>query len=52
MEASELTWQDCKKIVTLADALMKTDTQKAAWKKEGEQAYYEEVLKLYRKSKQ
>lgn len=49
METHELTWQDVKRIVNIADAMVNEEDSYDKW--ESEEAYYKEVLKRYNEEK-
>lgn len=52
MEKTEITWQDCKRIVEIADRMVTEDpNDHPAWI-ETEESYYKAVLEEYLKTKE
>ena len=47
MKAEELTWQDVKAIVNIADQLLDNAEMRMAVSNHSEKEYYEEVLKRF-----
>lgn len=49
MEKQELTWQDIKRIVIIADGLLpEHDTEQLLSEFQTEESYYQEVLKRFK----
>lgn len=49
IEKAQLSWEDIKRIVDIADTLVMREAKILS--EEGEQAYYEKVLKIYNETK-
>lgn len=51
MERNELTWQDIRRIVKIADDLLDDPKARVAFKNHNEACYYNRVLEQYNNSR-
>lgn len=49
---TELTWQDCARIVEIADQMLQTAHDRVKWEDKSEEDYYTEILRRFNESKE